>query len=115
MTFQIGGINCSGCTTNIEKKVTERYGESGLLEVVATFLTNKLCVLIKQEAQSYITPEAIEELVRDMGKTCDFQETKPVGGKKHVPRSSFKKIISGEHCKFGLFYYEWVNRCNYTT
>jgi copper chaperone CopZ len=69
MTFQIGGINCSGCTTNIEKKVTERYGESGLLEVVATFLTNKLCVVIKQEAQRFITPEAIEELVRDMGKT----------------------------------------------
>lgn len=69
MTFHIGGINCSGCTSNIEKKVTERFGDGGLLEVVATLLTNKLCVLIKQDAQGFITPEAIEELVRDMGKT----------------------------------------------
>lgn len=51
MDFVIGNISCSGWTTNIEKKIANEYEGKGLIEVIATLLTNKLWVKIHTDGK----------------------------------------------------------------
>lgn len=93
MHFQIGNVTCTGCTGNIEKKITEKYEDSGLVEVTATLMTYKLTVKIKSEAAGYITPEAIESLIREMGKECNFLNSENVDPFLRKQTSSKRRIL----------------------
>lgn len=105
--FKIGNVSCSGCTNNIEKKVSEEYGEQGLMKVSANSITKKMAVEITYEAKGSIQPEKIEELLREMGKEWEFLEEEVKGSPRTGNRNSFKKILRGENGKLSTGLGQW--------
>ena len=72
MYFQIWNIDWSGCISNIESKIKEIYEKNGLINVSASFVTNKLKVTIKGHSRNTITPESIQNVVESWGIQWKF-------------------------------------------
>jgi copper chaperone CopZ len=94
--------------TYVVLKFTIKPPNIFIIDVSANLMTKKLTVKIDEESERNVTPEMIEELVREMGKECDFDSSEITGKNNKIQKNSFKKIISENRTYFPTHYLEQI-------
>lgn len=109
MQFKLGKINCQGCTNRVARVVREKFEKDGLIDSATEFikkdnnvpelegvLPNRLTVTILKSSDDKITPQAVEDTVREIGKLCEFVDQEESHQVILSPKRSFKKVLRTE-------------------
>ena len=90
MSFTLTNLKCAGCCRGVEKKLTEKYGDQGVLAVSVVLLLNKLKMSLSSNCA--LTEQEIEQFLDSIGKRAVHIQTNLLSGNDDQSPSPFKRI-----------------------